>query len=324
MATDNDWQPGTGSALIQRRARMLQQLRAFFAQRAMLEVETPVLARTTVTAPHIDSVPAFPDAQGGYLQTSPEYFMKRLLAAGSGAIYQVCKVFRAGEAGRYHNPEFTMLEWYRPGFDQHALMNEVDELVREILADDVTLADTLKLSYRELFQDCLQLDPFQASVPELQRLAGQHQIEIVSHDGLDRDGWLDLLLTHLVEPQLPDNRPVFIYDYPATQAALARLHQVGDVSVASRFELYLNGMELANGYHELADIDQQRQRFERDRQQRQQQGLTVPDIDEKFLSALQSGLPDCAGVALGLDRLLMIATGVDDIRKVISFSFDRL
>ncbi|MGD8408010.1 MAG: EF-P lysine aminoacylase EpmA [Thiohalophilus sp.] len=324
MTADNVWQPGASPVLMQRRARMLNQLRAFFAQQGVLEVETPILNRTTVTDVHIDSIPASPDAAGGYLQTSPEYAMKRLLAAGSGAIYQVCKVFRAGEAGRHHNPEFSMLEWYRPGFDHHALIDEVDALVRELLADELPLEATRKFSYRELFRQYLQLDPWQASIADLQQVARAYQIEVVSHDEMDRDGWLDLLLTHLIEPQMPANRPVFVYDYPASQAALARLHEQDAVTVASRFELYINGLELANGYHELCDAREQRRRFEQDRQQRQQLGMIVPEPDEKLLAALEAGLPDCAGVALGLDRLLMLATGSDDIRQVISFSFERL
>lgn len=323
MTTGNDWRPGADITLLQQRARMLQTLRAFFAQRDVLEVETPVLLRHAVTDRHIDSIPASPDSAGAWLQTSPEYPMKRLLAAGSGPIYQVCKVFRAGEAGRRHNPEFTMLEWYRPGFDHHALMDEVDTLVRELLGESV-LGPTVKLSYRQLFEQYLQLDPFTVTLPELQQRAAQAAIEIIGHDALDRDDWLDLLLTHLVEPQLPTDRPVFIHDYPASQAALARLQQVDGVEVACRFELYLGGLELANGYYELLDPVEQRQRFETDQHRRQEQGRRVPDMDEKFLAALEHGLPDCAGVALGLDRLLMIASGKDDIRDVLSFSLDRL
>ncbi|MDY6981256.1 MAG: EF-P lysine aminoacylase EpmA, partial [Pseudomonadota bacterium] len=259
-----------------------------------------------------------------YLHTSPEYPMKRLLAAGSGPIYQVCKVFRAGEAGRRHNPEFTMLEWYRPGFDHHALMQEVDDLVRALLADAFSLEETCRFSYRDLFLRYLQLDPFTCTVKELQQQARQQHIDIAHHPDMERDNWLDLLLTHVIEPQLPANRPVFVYDYPASQGALARLQQQNDITVASRFELYLGGLELANGYHELQDPAEQRQRFERDQQQRQQQGRFVPEIDEKFLAALEHGLPDCAGVALGLDRLLMIASGKDDIRDVLSFSIERV
>lgn len=324
MKTGNDWRPGASLAVMQQRARMLQQLRAFFAQRGVLEVETPVLNRHTVTDCHIDSVPVTLSQETAWLQTSPEYPMKRLLAAGSGPIYQVCKVFRAGEAGRRHNPEFTMLEWYRPGFDQHALMDEVDALVRMLLADQWEAGPTIKMSYRQLFQQYLSLDPFTASVEALQQHARQQAIEIISHEALSRDDWLDLLLTHVIEPQLPVDRPLFIYDYPATQAALARLHEHEGEQVACRFELYLGGLELANGYHELLDPDEQRRRFEEDCRQRQAAGRPVPDIDEKFLAALEHGLPDCAGVALGLDRLLMIAAGKDDIRDVISFSIDRL
>ncbi len=324
MSTDRDWRPGADVAVLQQRARMLQQLRAFFAQREVLEVETPILQRQAVTDVHIDSLRVPLAGRDGYLHTSPEYPMKRLLAADSGPIYQVCKVFRAGEAGRRHNPEFTLLEWYRPGFDHHALMQELDDLIRELLAGSFLMDETLKLSYRQLFQQTLQLDPFTCSVGDLQQQARQQHIDIVNYPDMDRDSWLDLLLTHAIEPQLPANRPVFIYDYPASQGALARLQQQNDITVASRFELYLGGLELANGYHELQDPIEQRQRFERDQQQRRQQGRFVPDLDEKFLAALEHGLPDCAGVALGLDRLLMLASGKDDIRDVLSFSIERL
>lgn len=323
MSTGNNWRPGAELTVMQQRARMLQMLRAFFAQRGVLEVETPVLNRHAVTDVHIDSLPVTSDPAGAWLQTSPEYAMKRLLAAGSGPIYQVCKVFRAGEAGRRHNPEFTMLEWYRPGFDHQALMDEVDALVRELLDESVP-GPTVKLSYRQLFEHYLQLDPFSVTLDELQRQARHASIDMVGDEAMSHDDWLDLLLTHLIEPQLPKDRLVFIYDYPASQAALARLQQIDGVEVACRFELYLGGMELANGYYELLDPVEQRQRFENDQHRRQEQGRRVPDMDEKFLAALEHGLPDCAGVALGLDRLLMIAAGKDDIRDVLSFSMERL
>ncbi|MFP4610132.1 MAG: EF-P lysine aminoacylase EpmA [Thiohalophilus sp.] len=325
MTADNpSWRPGADLAVVQQRARMLQQLRAFFAPRGVLEVETPILQHHAVTDVHIDSLRVPLDGTDGYLHSSPEYPMKRLLAAGSGPVYQVCRVFRAGEAGRRHNPEFSLLEWYRPGFDHHALMQELDDLIRVLLADAVSLEQTLRLDYRELFRRYLQLDPFTCSLAELQQQARQQRIDLADNRNMDRDGWLDLLLTHVIEPRLPANRPVFVYDYPASQGALARLQQQDDITVASRFELYINGLELANGYHELLDPNEQRQRFERDQQQRRQQGRRVPDIDEKFLAALEHGLPDCAGVALGIDRLLMIATGKDDIRDVLSFSSERI
>ncbi|MGD8712519.1 MAG: EF-P lysine aminoacylase EpmA [Thiohalophilus sp.] len=320
MADEHDWRPGADSTVMQRRARMLQQLRAFFEQRGVIEVETPILNRHTVTDVHIDSLAV---EYHGWLQTSPEYPMKRLLASGSGDIYQICRVFRAGEAGHQHNPEFSMLEWYRLGFDQHDLMREVDELVRAVL-DDLSLGPTVKLSYRQLFHDYLDMDPLHSSIEEMQQVAAQHNINLVADEELERDDWLDLLLSHSIQPRLPNDRPVLVHDFPASQGALARLHEVDGETVACRFELYLQGMELANGYHELLDAVEQRQRFELDRQRRIAQGRPAPAIDEKFLAALEYGLPDCAGVALGLDRLLMIATGLDDIRQVLSFSADRL
>ena len=317
-----DWRPNASTEILQLRARMLQQLRAFFAARQVLEVETPLLSRAAVTDQHIESFKLTSQQQDYYLHTSPEFAMKRLLAAGNGSIYQVCKVFRQGEAGRKHNPEFSMLEWYRVGFDQHALMNELDELVRALLAES-PLGVTVKLTYRNALQRFADIDPFTASAAELKQCAAQHGVSDVSGMELaDKDSWLDLLMTHVVEPALPANAPVFVYDYPASQASLAKIRN-NEQPVAERFELYINSMELANGFHELTDATQQRQRFEHDLQLRQQNQLPAVPIDEKFLAALSHGLPECAGVAVGLDRLVMLAAGVHDIREVLSFDFDR-
>ena len=316
----DDWRPSASPATLVIRARLLQRIRAFFQAREVLEVETPLLSRAAVTDPHIESF-LVQDPRGRtprYLHTSPEFAMKRLLAAGSGSIYQVCKVFRQGEAGRQHNPEFSMLEWYRLGFDHQQLMDEVDSLIRELLDGYRALMDTQRLSYREAFQHYAGIDPLSASITELQAKVKQHGIEVIGLDDTHKDPWLDLLMTHVVEPALPQDCPVFIYDYPASQAALACIRQESP-PVAERFELYLGGMELANGFHELTDAAEQRQRFTVDLASREASRLSCVPMDERFLAALESGLPACAGVALGIDRLVMLAAGVKSISEVIAF-----
>lgn len=247
--------------------------------------------------------------------------MKRLLAAGSGDIYQLARVFRDGEAGGRHNPEFTLLEWYRVGWDHHRLMDEVAALIGELLPG-FARQPAERFSYRELFVQHLDLDPFRASVAELIACAESRGIGLPT--GLSDDApdpWLDLLLTHCIEPRLPSDRPVFVHDYPPAQAALARIRP-DDPPVAERFELYLGGIELANGFHELADPAEQRRRFERDNRLRAERGLPEIPLDEQLLAALEH-LPDCAGVALGIDRLLMLAAGKHRLDEVLAFPFER-
>lgn len=247
--------------------------------------------------------------------------MKRLLVAGSGCIYQIARVFRDGEAGRRHHPEFTLLEWYRVGFDHHRLMDEVVELVSELLTDRLLLAAPEWLSYREVFERYLDLDPHRVTVAELATCA--ECLEVPIPPGMpmaDVDPWLDLLLTHCIEPHLGQGRLCFVYDYPASQAALARLRP-GDPLVAERFELYLNGIELANGFHELSDAAEQRRRFEAENGMRRIQGLPAMPVDEGLLAALEAGLPACAGVALGFDRLVMLTAGKDALAEVLAFPF---
>ncbi len=245
--------------------------------------------------------------------------MKRLLCSGSGPIYQVCKVFRDGESGRFHNPEFTLLEWYRPGMDHHQLMDEVAALI-EVLMPEV--GEELRISYRELFLKHLSIDPLAASEAELrdtavaQGVAGANQLQLDS-----KDAWLDLLLTHCIEPRMATGL-CFVYDYPPSQASLAQI-RAGESPVAERFELYVNGMEMANGFHELADAVEQRQRFEKDMEKRDQLGLPSAPLDTRFLAALENGLPPCAGVALGIDRLLMQIANVDHINDVLAFPLER-
>ena len=319
-----DWKPTASLTLLQTRARLLQRIRAFFQAREVLEVETPLMSAAAVTDPHIESYRLQDPLHDrpAYLHTSPEFAMKRLLAAGSGSIYQLCKVFRQGEVGRRHNPEFTLLEWYRLDYDHRQLMTEVDELVRELLAGVLTLGETRRLTYRDAFVHYAGLDPHTSSPTQLEAQAKQRGIDVSGLHDLDKDAWLDLLMTHVVEPALPRDCPVFIYDYPASQAALARIRP-NDPPVAERFELYIYSMELANGFHELADAREQRQRFEADNRARQAAGRDPLPLDEHFLAALEAGLPDCAGVALGLDRLVMLAAGVESISEVLAFDADR-
>jgi len=327
MSETSDWQPSASFEVMQQRARMLEKLRAFFSARKVLEVETPIFSHAATTDLHIDSFQLNdPDMKWqGYLHTSPEFAMKRLLAAGSGSIYQVSKVFRRAEQGARHNPEFTLLEWYRVGFDHHQLMQEVDELVRTLLNKNVELAETQVFSYQTIFEQQLGINPHTVTVEELNACAKQHgypEVIGLGNNESDKDSWLELLMSQVIEPALPKNCPVFIYDFPASQASLARIRD-GEFPVAERFELYINGMELANGFHELTDSNEQLQRFEKDNQQRQQQGKQQVVMDDNLLMALDEGLPDCAGVALGLDRLLMLATGAERIDDVLSFSFAR-
>jgi len=313
------WRPTAGLEALHRRADLVALLRRFFAEREVLEVETPLLATATVTDFHLHSLSCYLEAPEGsrqlFLQTSPEFAMKRLLAAGSGPIYQICKAFRDGETGRLHNPEFTLLEWYRPGFDHHALMDEVDALLHAVLRCPAGE----RLTYCEAFERHLGLDPHRAPVSELASVAEDRGIDLVAAGSTDRDGWLQLLLAGFIEPRLDPSRPTFITDFPASQAALARLRS-GDPPLAERFEVYVGGVELANGFHELADAAEQRRRFEADLEQRRRRGLPAVPLDERFLAALEAGLPDCAGVALGVDRLLMLATGVRNLAEVLSFS----
>ena len=323
----SDWRPTAAIEVLRLRADLLARARAFFAERGVLEVDTPALSAATVTDLHLTGFKTCyhgPGPRSGgvcYLHTSPEFPMKRLLAAGSGPIYQFAKVFRDGEAGARHNPEFTLLEWYRPGFDHHRLMLEVAELMMLWLAPVRTLAAPEFVSYRELFQTRLGFDPHTASGPELAGCARQQGLTVPGLDGQDTDGWLDLLVSHCIEPTLGDGRLSFVYDYPASQSALARIRP-GQPPLAERFELYLDGIELANGFHELADAEEQQRRFEQDNTARRQRGLPTMPIDQALLAALPQ-LPDCAGVALGFDRLVMIAAGCRSISEVLTFPFDR-
>jgi len=305
------------------RARLFAQIRRFFAQRNVLEVETPMLSAAANTDPNIHSFATrFSGRVDGaprerWLRTSAEFAQKRLLASGVGDCYELGRVFRDGEAGRRHNPEFTMLEWYRVGWDHRRLMDETIELVQATLVLTGKRTSVHKTSYRDLFVHALDVDPFAATEPELQAALGDVR---VNADGLSRDDWLDLLLTHRIQPTFAPDRTTVVYDYPPTQCALAKVRK-DDPPVAERFELYVGVHELANGYHELTDAAEQRARFVRDNERRRLRGLPQLPIDENLLAALQRGLPDCAGVALGIERLLMAMTGTDDIAGVLAFAF---
>jgi lysyl-tRNA synthetase class 2 len=326
MSESTDWRPSASLAMLRVRAELLAKIRDFFRQAGVLEVETPACSRFGVTDPAIESFTTQytgPGAAQGslrYLHTSPEFPMKRLLAAGSGPIYQLCRVFRNGELGRLHNPEFTLLEWYQPGFDHHALMGELASLILALSPRNLAVE---YLSYAEAFHRHLQIDPHSESVESLRfhalaaGVAGVEGLELES-----RDAWLDLLMSHLIEPRLGVDGMTFLYDYPASQAALARVRP-GDPPVAERFELYLAGVEIANGFHELTDAREQRTRFLEENQRREAMGLPQVPLDEHLLAALKSGMPSCAGVALGVDRLLMVLTGSSQIPDVIAFDSSR-
>ena len=285
-----------------------------------MEVETPLLSQGTVPDAGIDvfRLPGEGDKPDRYLQTSPESAMKRLLAAGSGDIFQICKAFRQGEAGHNHNPEFTLLEWYRVGWDHAALIREVAELLGAVLDSDGWQV----WPYRALFVEVLGVDPLdeQTSMAALTDLA-KSRIGSLPH-GLDRDALLDLLMSHCIEPEISDWGVVFITDFPASQAAMARCVSVGDIDVAARFECYVHGKELANGYWEQSDANGLSAQLQAENKRRQQRGLPQRPIDERLLAAHRQGLPECAGVALGVDRLLAVKLGVNNLGEIISFGWD--
>lgn len=321
MTDEIQWQPSASIENLLARAKIIKEIRQFFNERGLLEVETPVLSEFGVTDVHLSTFntqfisPLGEQSKTLWLATSPEYHMKRLLAAGSGPIFQISKVFRNEEAGLRHNPEFTMLEWYRPYFDMYRLIDEVDDLLQQIL--DCPPAE--KLSYQFAFQQYVGLDPLLAERSELVVKAKQYNLADCDDD--DRDTLLQFLFSTVVEPQIGQDHPVAIYHFPSTQAALAQVSSE-DQRVAERFEFYYQGIELANGFHELTDAREQQHRFEQDNRQREKMGLEVQKIDERLLAALHAGLPNTSGVALGVDRLIMLALNAQDIREVISFGID--
>lgn len=325
-AASRDWPPSASFEALRARAGIVSRIREYFSRTGAVEVETPICAASPAPDPALEQLttvytgPGAPQGRPLYLQTSPELAMKRLLAAGSGPIYQICKAFRDGERGRIHNPEFSLVEWYRPGFGMHELMDDVAGLVAEVLE---TSWPVERVAFGELFERELGLEPHLATDERIRECALDNRVSGADAlPGLDRDAWLDLLLTHCLERKLGRGRMTFLFDYPASRASLARIRP-GAPPVAERFELYLEGMEIANGFHELADEAEQRRRLVADNERRKAAGQEPVPLDERFLAALEQGLPDCSGVALGLDRLVMVALGSESIDEVLAFPVER-
>jgi len=328
-----NWRAVAGQDILQQRADMLGAIRYFFSGHGVMEVETPVLSHSGNPDTSIESLTSHCSVQGQaqqlYLQTSPEFAMKRLLASGSGPIYQICKAFREDPCTDLHNPEFTMLEWYRPGFDHFQLMDEITSLLRhlKLLEENETVKS---LSYQQLFEHYADINPFQASVDDLFSVVNMNGINLhittenrqKPDKGFSHDELLDLILTHIIEPHLVNERFVFVHSYPASQASLARINDQNP-QIAERFELFAKGVELANGFNELTDNREQARRFQADSHFREQKKLLKIKPDQHLIDALAFGLEPCAGVALGLDRLLMLITGSRSIREVLAFPFER-
>ncbi|HHX8269610.1 elongation factor P--(R)-beta-lysine ligase [Vibrio diabolicus] len=317
-----NWQPTASIDQLRQRATLIASIRQFFADRQVMEVDTPAMSHATVTDIHLHTFqtefvgPGYADGSKLFFMTSPEFHMKRLLAAGSGSIYQINKAFRNEENGRYHNPEFTMLEWYRVGFDHHKLMDEMDDLLQLVLK----CGAAQRMTYQQAFIDVLGVCPLEGSMTELKTAASKLGLSDIAEPEEDRDTLLQLLFSVGVEHKIGQDVPAFVYDFPASQAALAKINPQ-DHRVADRFEVYFKGIELANGFHELDNPKEQLARFEQDNAKRLDMGLKPQPIDYHLISALEAGLPDCAGVALGIDRLIMLALGCDHIDQVTAFPF---
>lgn len=317
-----NWQPTATIEQLKQRADIVQTIRQFFAQRNVMEVDTPAMSHATVTDIHLHTFqtefvgPGYADGRKLYFMTSPEFHMKRLLAAGSGCIYQICKSFRNEENGRYHNPEFTMLEWYRVGFDHHQLMDEMDAMLQLVLQ----CGQAERMTYQQAFLKVLGVCPLDASMDELKTAAASLGLSDIADPEDDRDTLLQLLFSVGVEEKIGQSVPVFVYDFPASQAALAKIN-AQDPRVADRFEVYFKGIELANGFHELDNPKEQLKRFEEDNAKRMEMGIATQPIDHHLIAALESGLPQCAGVALGVDRLIMLSLECDHIDQVTAFPF---
>lgn len=314
MTLDNSWQPSASLKVIKKRASLLQQIRAFMDTREIIEVDTPILSHFGISDPYIQSMTTSSVAESDamlYLQSSPEYCMKRLLAAGSGSIYQIAHVFRNEESGKRHNTEFSMLEWYRTGFDYYQLMDEVGEFLNAI-----GLEAPVKMTYAEAFKQTLAIDPHTVATSKLQNLCKQQSWEGAQ---ADRHALLDFLFSESVIKNLNQSKPLFIYDYPECMSALATVKKSEPI-VSERFELFIAGMEIANGFNELTDADEQVKRFESELTTRSNKGLAKPPIDKHLVAALKSGLPECSGVAVGIDRLLMVLSEKDDINEVSTFT----
>lgn len=321
-----NWLPNASIQQLQKRAKIIQVIRHFFTERGLLEVETPTLSQAGVTdihlfcfktlfiGPDLSSTKQTASGLPLYLQTSPEFHMKRLLSAGSGSIFQICKAFRNEESGRFHNPEFTLLEWYQVGFDHFLLMDEMDQLLQLVLNCETAR----RCTYQEAFLEILNVDPLTADLKELKEAGSKLKLGAVLDNETDKDTILQLLFCVAIEPVIALHKPCFVYNFPASQAALAKISE-DDPRVAERFEVYYKGIELANGFHELSDSQEQLKRFQKDNRLRKRKGLEEMPIDQHFISSLKS-LPDCAGVALGIDRLVMLATEQTHIDDVLSFT----
>ncbi|STX51962.1 lysyl-tRNA synthetase [Legionella busanensis] len=311
------WQPSATISALRQRAQFIAKIRDFFHKRGYLEVDTPSMARFGITDVYLSNIKATFRGKTYYLQTSPEYHMKRLLAAGSGPIFQLARSFRDDELGRWHNPEFTMLEWYQLNIDHHGLIAEIDELLQLILS----CPPLIKKTYQQAFLEVCDLDPLSASIMDLKSCLLNYDLDnVLARDEEDKDQYLFLLMSHVIEPAFTDlNAPVAIYDFPPSQAALAQVNN----DVAERFEIYVKGIELANGFHELTDAKIQRERFKSDNALRQAKSLERAEVDEYFLNALEVGLPSCSGVALGVDRLISLALNQTHISSVLAFDFSR-
>jgi len=319
------WEPDGDQHSRVARANTLRLIREFFWERQVLEVETPALSAAANTDPHIDSfrVDAINtgEPKARYLHTSPEYPMKRLLAAGSGDIYQICKVWRAEPSSRQHNAEFTMLEYYRIGFDLDQLMDEVNTLLLSLLPK--LSRQSQYTSYARLFLDKLGINPHTIDNKQLQLLVSERVPEFSGE--LDRQSSLDLLLTHCIEPLLPTDCLTFVSDYPATQSALAKTQaspQNPDLLLAKRFEVYVGSLELGNGYQELTSADANEAVLQKELNTRKAMNLALVPPDNRFLSAMKAGMPECAGIAIGIDRVLMLQTDVTTMHEVINFSWE--
>ena len=319
--TPDDWRPTAALETLRLRAQLLGRARAHFAQTAALEVETPLLVQAAVTDVHLESL-AVHRSDGtriGFLHTSPEYAMKRLLCAGAPDVFQVAHVFREGERGRRHNPEFTMIEWYRLGIDHLGLMRDVDALLRALLEPERPVGPTVHVTYAEAFESALQVNPLTAPTDAIEAALRRAELDVPDSLRGDRDGLLDLGMSMRVAPGFADDRITFVRDFPASQAALARING----PVAARFEAFWGGVELANGFHELGEPREQAQRFAADAAIRRARNQPERNADHRFLAALAAGLPACAGVALGFDRVVMVAARAGSIDEVIAFPIER-
>ncbi|MDF1757417.1 MAG: elongation factor P--(R)-beta-lysine ligase [Legionellaceae bacterium] len=314
---ESSWRPSTSIANLKHRAKIISLIRRYFTNKGYLEVETPVMASCGVTDVYLKNIKANFREKEYYLQTSPEYYMKRLLAAGSGPIFQLARCFRDDELGRWHNPEFTLLEFYQLDIDHHALICEIDLFLQAIVASK----PLVKMTYQQAFISACDIDPITAEIDDFKKCLDRFNLSnVLSLDEQDRDQYLFLLMSHIVEPKLSElDTPFAIYDFPKSQASLAKTHD----GLAARFEIYYKGIELANGFAELTDYNIQRERFEKDNEARISNGDCEAKIDEYLLQALKHGLPECSGVAIGVDRLLAIALNEESISKTMSFDFSR-